>query len=240
MIVGNNILFGEPQWYLGTESIENVKSIEILGVVFNNECKGENHVNTRIQKCYRSYYSLRDAGFCYPGTNTDVKTYMWNTICKPVLLYGCESISLSKKDITALESAQGNIIKQSIGLSKCCQSTNILQAMYIKKIKDELVNNTLSLWKRVFAANCTLRRLCSYLYTEYVLYNTIIPGTLLTSVINSGQSPVLCSLQKIKVDSSQVYNNGVVDSLRMVLKSKNYIKYNSPERHIAFLLCKSF
>ena len=61
--------------------IENVSSMDILGVAFNNNLKHSIHVNNRIQKCYRSFYSLRNAGFSYPGVHSDVKSYICGNQC---------------------------------------------------------------------------------------------------------------------------------------------------------------
>ena len=62
---------------------------------------------------YRSYYSLRNFGFSYPGVNSDVKAYLWKSVCPPTLSYGCETINMNKSNIKNLETCQGNIISLS-------------------------------------------------------------------------------------------------------------------------------
>lgn len=241
LIVYENMLSEKPKLYLGQDVIENVKSIEILGVEFDNEGKSGRHVKTRVQKCYKSFHSLRHAGFCYPGTNTEVKTYMWNTMCQPVLLYGCDSIFLSKKDIAIMETTQSNIIKQCIGLSRYCKSTDLLHAMNIKKICQQLDQNMLNLWNRIFCVTSPTSRLCSYLYSEYILHGSLAPGTLLSRIINNGYSPSICALKKVKITPTNLLcNNGIVDSLRMVLNSKTFNKAHSEDHYLAGLLCKAF
>ena len=59
MSVGHTRFYDYPKWLLGNDTIENVDSLDTLGVIFNEDCSSHNYVNTRVQKSYRSYYSLR-------------------------------------------------------------------------------------------------------------------------------------------------------------------------------------
>ena len=52
--------------------LENVKCLEILGVSFNSDGRSSDHVNTRISKCHKAFYGLRDAGMAYPGAQTSI------------------------------------------------------------------------------------------------------------------------------------------------------------------------
>ena len=132
----------EHQWKLGNNIIENVSSMYILGVAFNNNLKNSTPVNDRIQKWYRYFYSLRNVGFSYPGVHSDVKSNMWKTICQPVLSYGSDCINLSSTDIKTMETSQRKIIKQSLGLSKYSRKTNLLQAQNINKVNHNIIHIT--------------------------------------------------------------------------------------------------
>ena len=159
MIVGYHKFYVEPQWKLSNNIKENVSSMDILGVAFNNNLKNSTHVSNRIQKCDRSFYSLRNAGFSYPGAHSDVKSYM----CQPVLLYGSDCINLSSTDIKTMDTSQGKIIKQSLGLSKHSRNTNLLQALNINKVSHTINHSTLSLWNRLFCVESPTQTLWSYL-----------------------------------------------------------------------------
>ena len=146
--------------------------MDILGVAFNNNLRHSTHVNNRIQKCYRSLYSLRNAGFSYPGVHSDVKSYMWKAMCQPVLLYGSDCINLSSTDIKTMETSQGKIIKQSLGLSKYSRNTNLLQALNINKVSHNIIHSTLSLWNRLFCVNLPLKhyaRTCMESFSPLVI-----------------------------------------------------------------------
>ena len=138
-----------------------------------------------------------------------------------------------------LETCQGNIIKQSLGISKFSRSTHLLHAMGIRKINDVIVQNSASLWNRIFAINSPTRRLCSLLYDKYMSTGIAIPGTLLHRLTYSGMSPAYCALQKNKYISSHG-KNGLIDSLKVVLSSENFTKPYSDEHRLAVLLTKAF
>ena len=73
MLAGEIIFIEEPKWNRNEITIENVINMAIVGVNYNNNLKNiiHLHVDSRIQKCYRSYYSLRDVGFSLP-----IKSYL--------------------------------------------------------------------------------------------------------------------------------------------------------------------
>ena len=91
MISGNVSFVDEPNWFLGTETIQKSDSIEIFGKVFSPSSSGNLHVNKRVQAYQRAMYGLTSVGCYYPGLSTDVKAHLYKTIGLPSLLYGIES-----------------------------------------------------------------------------------------------------------------------------------------------------
>ena len=118
MISGNVSFVDEPNWFLGTETIQKSDSIEILGTVFSPSSSSNLHVNKRIQGCRRAMYGLTSVGCCYPGLSTDVKAHLYKTIGLPSLLYAIESVSLNQTLMKSLECAQSNIVKNIMGFNK--------------------------------------------------------------------------------------------------------------------------
>ena len=137
--------------------IENVNCIEILGIRYDRN--GVAHAESRIQKCKRAYYSLQDVGMKYPGCSSDVKAYLWNSICQPVLLYGFDSHNLSTKMLKDLESTQSTLVKNCMGLSKRSKSSSLLHALCIKTVKYKVKYNAASLLKRIFSEDSTVKDL---------------------------------------------------------------------------------
>ena len=224
MSVGDTRFYDYPKWLLGTDTIENVNSLDTLGVILNKDCNSYNHVNTRVQKSYRSYYSLRNFGFSYPGVNSDVKAYLWKSVCQPTLSYGCETINMNKSNIINLETCQG-----IISLSKAQESVNF-QEVHIyymlweyEKLMTLLYKTQLLFGTEYLNINSPTRRLCSFLYDKYMSTGIAIPGTLVHRLTYSGMSPAYCALQKNKYISSHG-QIGLIDSLKVVLSSENFTK----------------
>ena len=157
-------------------------------------------------------------------------------------MYGCESLALRDQDIKQLESAQGTLVKQAVGLLKRSHHSSLLKALCIPQVSDIINRNILSLYNRIFAVDSPARDLCCELLKQYVHNGSLIKGTILYNVKQSGHSPVLCAF--IKPSVSLMCNNdvddGVVESLRYLLCHENYIRPHSTEHLLASLLTRAF
>ena len=118
MSVGKSIFENEPKWYMNDLEICNVDKLEILGHIFNKCGTGTDHVNQRITKCRKSFYIVSPVGMLYPGASPDVQSYLFKRICQPTITYGADCMNITDKDIGKLDSVQGQLLKQSLGLSK--------------------------------------------------------------------------------------------------------------------------
>ena len=56
---------------------------------------------------------------------TDVQSYSYKRICQPVLTYGLECINMSQCQIGKVNSVQGKLMNQGLGLSKRSHNTEI-------------------------------------------------------------------------------------------------------------------
>ena len=102
---------------LGLQTMENEITLELLGVLFSSDGHSSPHVNNRIMKCRRSFYSPSGCGMSFPGFNVDIKKIIWDSVCVSTLKYGLETRYLSNTKIKKLESLQGTLLKSSLGLS---------------------------------------------------------------------------------------------------------------------------
>lgn len=99
----------------------------------------------------------------------------------------------------------------------------------------------MSLYRRIFQVESPARRLLQHFLSNYVVYGTTVPGTLLERVVNLGESPVLSAYCRCK-NNSQTYKrgtNGHVDSLYNLLHCDNFIKPYSQEHLLVHLLTTS-
>ena len=166
LFISGNSLACEPKWKLDGKQIKNVNNFEILGMLF--EATDNKHADKRAENCKRSFYNLRNIGMSYPGAGTDVKAYIWKSMCQPILLYGSDCMSLGKLGKQKLETSQANLLKQCLGLSKRCHSTDLLRALNVKRIADLSAQNSVNLLRRAF--ECTFPFTVS-VYLFYILYD---------------------------------------------------------------------
>ena len=132
-----------------------------------------------------------------------------------------------------LESAQGKLIKQSLGLSKVSHNT----ALNIEKIEDIVNRNVLSLYNRIFKVECPARRLIQHVLSRFIYYGETVPGTLLDRVVSMGESPSKRAFNSQYVPETSVTNNdGLVDSIRHLLFPDNFTKPYSHEHLLVHLL----
>jgi hypothetical protein len=242
VIIGKTKFISEPTWYVNGQSLENVNSIEILGNIFDNQGSCNGHVENRIKKCRQSFYNLQPAGILYPGASADVQSYLYKHVCQPSLTYGLDCMNVDDKGISMLDSTQGKIIKQSLGLSKRSHNTQILQALDIRSVSDIVSRNTRSLYYRICSNDSPARSLLFHFLSLYIVSGKIIQGSLLHSLIRRGFSPVKSAFCQNTGKNHERGDNsdGHIESLKYLLHHENFIKPYSTEHYLVHLLTKAF
>jgi hypothetical protein len=239
MLIGKNPFIVEPSLYMNGCMLENVNTLEILGNIYNQTGSSSDHINKRIAKCRQSFYSLAPAGILYPGASTDVQMYLYSHICQPTLTYGLDCLNLTQNDVSKLDSVQGKFIKQCLGLSKRSHNTQLLEALNVRKVSQIYEKSCISLYNRIGKVSTPARDLLLYSLSRYVLYGEVVPGTLLSTVISKGYSPVKC-LFNVPEAVRPMQCDGHVDSLRYLLYHENFIKHYSEEHLLAHMLTVAF
>jgi hypothetical protein len=177
----------------------------------------------------------------YPGATSDVKCYLWKSICNPVMIYGLDSINIDKRNMQRLETLQGNLVKQSMGLSKRVHTTELMASLNINKISSIVNRNIVSLFKRIFKVQSPLKQLTIHMLSQYISKGTIVPGTIVSKVLSMGLSPSYCAFNDYKFHlPTSINDNGHIDSIRAMVFHENFIKPYSDEHTLVTLLTKSF
>ena len=154
-------------------------------------------------------------------------------------MYGIEYLNISNKCVKELQSTQGFIMKQVCGLSKRSRHSGLLQAVNIDSANVYINNATKTLYRRLCATDSITRNLCIHFLNKYIVHGTLIPGTIIDRIVGMGISP--SSLLSDKCSSHKYLPvDGLVDSLRAMLLSDNYIKPWSNEYILVKLLTRSF
>ena len=243
IVLSNTDLSFKPILTLDGALIQQSDEVELLGVTLNKHGSFGTHVNNRINACRKNMFRFSSCGLSYPGVCTDVKSYIWKTVGIPSLMYGMECINLKKCEVDKLNSAQCNIIKSILGLSRRSHHTSLLLALDIPRIDDILRKQTVNFFNRIFRVESPLRTLQLYLMNEFVSGKGIVKGTIIERVLSAGVSPVTAALNpgfRISLQNCCGANNGLVDSLRFLLRHDNFVKPGSREHSLVGLLISAF
>ena len=123
-----------------------------------------------------------------------------------------ESITINKNNMQKLETLHGNLVRQCLGLSKRCHSTELLQASEIHKITTLVTRNTTSLYRRIMNVQSPVKYLNLYFLSLYMCKGTIVPGTLVGNLLQKGISPMHHTLNQPKFDTG----NGHIGNIAMI------------------------
>ena len=83
------------------------------------------------------------------------------------------------------------------------------------------LNNVLSLYNRFFNVSTPLLDLTTLFVSQYIVNNLVIPGTIVSDVLNMGMSPISCAFTKNHINNNP-NENGVVDSLRSLIYHEHF------------------
>ena len=239
MAMQDSSFLKQPEWCLGENVLENVDSLEVLGVIYSNDGLAAAHIENRIAKCRAAYYSMADAGLTYPGLQSEVKAHMWKSVCLPSLTYGTDTIAMTKKDLQLLRSTQGSLVKRSLGLGKHHHHSKLQEALHISDITKIHVRQVLSSFQNILKSNTPAKVLQLSLLAKYCSTGKTVPGTMVDRILKHGISPVRAAMQKIK-HSIPIRQDGVVDSLKQLIYEENYVYPGSYEYVLTSLLTKSY
>ena len=240
MVVGDERFSQTPQWLLGDERMDTVNNLDILGVSFNSSGDETSHVDRRMKKCSCAFYSLGCAGLAFPGISADVKSYLWKSVCVHSLTYGLDLMCISKASMAKLESKQGLLIKQAMGIGKRSHHSKLLEAMNILPVEHTVQNMTLSLFHRIMQCDCPARDLNVFMMARYINTGQIYKRSLVGQIITLGLSPVCSALSNKPVKVQYRPNtDGVVDSIRTLLEGSGCTTW-SYEHTLLRLLTRTF
>ena len=176
----------------------------------------------------------------YPGAAPEVQAHLYKSICQPVLTYGMECMSNSKGQFRKMESIQGRLIKQCLGLSKRSHNSAVLKALnsqspkYCKQKCAELVPSYFLNRESSSQFNAIFTRQVYYIW-HYSSWNPTRQGSV------HRESPLKCDFRKCG-HKEFILKDGIdghVDSIRLQLHSRNFVDRNSQEHFILLLLTTS-
>ena len=91
-----------------------------------------------MKAVHMAFYGLQSVGLCADGVSPIASAHMLSVAIQPILSYGCSTLNPDRKLIKELDKAQAKLLKSALGLLKFCHSTQLLEALALKKIPKTL------------------------------------------------------------------------------------------------------
>lgn len=149
------------------KTIEIVKSFCYLGIVITKNGSFKEAVSRLYCKSFRAYMSLKESFNFFNGTPPNIMEKLFETMVKPILLYGCEIWGISGwrtneynciqnymlKQNSKFESFHGKFCKHTLGLNK--QTPEILAKAELGRypLMGDIVKYTYSYWQYILSSD---------------------------------------------------------------------------------------
>ncbi|CAF0788801.1 unnamed protein product [Brachionus calyciflorus] len=117
---------------LNGSNITQVQSMKYLGANISDDDKNTVHIARRKKAAYGAFAKVKILGITSETIHPNMKGQLYKIYIRPVLLYGKENFNLNKAEKLAIKRIEGNIVKNMLGLSKKCKSTELFSALNIE------------------------------------------------------------------------------------------------------------
>ena len=171
-IKGKNPFYFEPEWH-----INNIQCSRILLITLGSNNVND-HINARISSGRKSFYSMQSAGLCDNGLRIGTALNIFNSTCRNALIYGCESVYLSKQNQNDINKLQAKLLKYMIGIGSSFRTTVLLDALKTQKASDIIDCNNLVLFNNILGTCSAARSFNRFMITK----RKYCPETLLDRV----------------------------------------------------------
>ena len=144
MSYGENSFSTAPSWNINGTNLQVNDSLKYLGTEIGKNC-GKLHRETRINSANRAFYSLQGSGLYKQCISPRLTAHIYTTAVRSGLVYGCNTINMTQRDLIQLNKAQAKYIRTALGLSRFSHIKPVLQALRIQQVSDSIAVSSLEL-----------------------------------------------------------------------------------------------
>ena len=95
------VIFMVLLYWLGSNKLEFLNSVKILGRILSNTLSAVDHTDIHIRNSRRAIYSI---GLDNQALSTFVKAYLWRSICTYFLMHAIGTCSIGPAELKCLKS----------------------------------------------------------------------------------------------------------------------------------------
>ena len=108
-----------------------VETCNYLGVNINKANDDNKHILYKFQKVQQSFYGLSSFGIKPPGIDPMIKSFLFNTFCKPLGTYGQGIMKLKSNTLHQINIIQNNLMRYALGILYRTHIRNLMKALEI-------------------------------------------------------------------------------------------------------------
>ena len=130
------------------ESIQQVDEFKYLGVILGSTGSQEADINNRIQGMNKSYFPLSKIFTNKKEIRKETKTKIYQTICRPILIYGSETWTLSQSQKSKIRAAEMRVLRRIYGATRLdrVRSADIRESLGIEAVETHIERRQLGWW----------------------------------------------------------------------------------------------
>ena len=114
-----------------------------MGAHLQSDGRNFVQIENRTSASLRALGKLRELGIYSNEFSPSIKANLYITMIRSILLYASDCTVYSKDEIKSLKIAEGNAIKDVLGISRHCYTSEITAALGIDKMEIRLKINKL-------------------------------------------------------------------------------------------------
>jgi len=107
------------------------------------------HVDTRCEKALKAMAIIKSKGLAEKLIHALTKSQLYKSFIMPILTYGIELVTLSKKEFNQMRITESNIIKNLLNVRSSCRTKPIMDALRIETLARRITKMKLSLFVRL-------------------------------------------------------------------------------------------
>ena len=120
-----------------------------MGIDLNVRCKNNDHICARIANAQRAAHALNAGSTGCNLYSCTTKLELYDSMIRPILTYGLETLELNRTEIKRLATCDGNIIKRVLGLSTRLKTSPLLWPGGMERLESKCKRLRLGFVRRI-------------------------------------------------------------------------------------------
>ncbi|CAF0722127.1 unnamed protein product [Brachionus calyciflorus] len=203
------------------EEIEYVEKIKYLGVWVDGNCCSKEHLREKRLCIWRAFSLLKQNLDLYSNKMIpQLKSHLFKAYVRPITYYELENCVLSQCEKNKIQTMEGLMIKQMLGLDKRSRTNNLLYALNIEPVCSKIKKIKLNFAARIIGNEYTEKifRIKEDNVKSSSKFVQEIRETLCSNEIIT-QEKLLEKVSQIKDEDETNSRNGICESLKFCLEN---------------------